>query len=32
MSDRSYGLSVDLLPDAESGGAFFSGCCSLTGN
>lgn len=32
MSERAYGLSVDLLPDAESGSALFSGCCSLTGN
>lgn len=32
MSDRAYGLSVDLFPDTEGGKGFYSGCCSLTGN
>lgn len=32
MSDRDYGLTVDLLPDVEQGLPLLSGCCSLTGN
>ncbi|MDQ2090371.1 SH3 domain-containing protein [Marimonas arenosa] len=32
MSDRNYGLAIDLLPDVETGAALYSGCCSLTGN
>ena len=32
MSDRRFGLSVDLLPDVEGDAGLYSGCCSLTGN
>ncbi|WP_137700988.1 COG3650 family protein [Marimonas lutisalis] len=30
MSDREFGLTIDLLSDAR--GTLYSGCCSLTGN
>jgi hypothetical protein len=30
MSDRAYGITVDLLLDGAAGPVMLSGCCTLT--
>lgn len=32
MSDRQFGLTIDMLPDDGDDTRLLSGCCSLTGN